>query len=125
TALFEREHTGVGRLVEVAMEEAAYATLTSPLQAYFETGKVPPRTGNSSHGRSPLGVYPTKDGYVALNVAVEAHWHNLLKAMDREELRDDPRFLTNADRVKNIGDRRGDRGLDLDARQDGDLRDRQ
>src|SRR5260370_11268201 len=96
TALFEREHTGQGRLVEVAMEEAAYATLTSPLQAYFETGKVPPRTGNSSHGRSPLGVYPTTDGYVALNVAVEAHWHNLLKAMGREELRDDPPFLTNA-----------------------------
>ena len=104
TALFERERTGIGRLVEVAMEEAAYATLTSPLQAYFETGKVPPRTGNSSHGRSPLGVYPTTDGYVALNVAVEAHWHNLLKAMGRQELRDDPRFLTNADRVKHMGE---------------------
>src|SRR5207244_7207695 len=104
TALFERERTGEGRLVEVAMEEAAYATLTSPLQAYFETGRVPPRTGNSSHGRSPLGVYPTTDGYVALNVAVEAHWHNLLKAMGRDELRDDPRFLTNADRVKNMAE---------------------
>ena len=43
--------------------------------------------------RAPLGVYPTNDGYVALNVAVEAHWHNLLKAMGREELRDDPRFV--------------------------------
>jgi CoA:oxalate CoA-transferase len=104
TALFERERTGCGRLVEVAMEEAAYATLTSPLQAYFETGKVPPRTGNSSHGRSPLGVYPTKDGYVALNVAVEAHWHNLLKAMGREELRDDPRFANNAARVKHMAE---------------------
>src|ERR1700675_2700202 len=104
TALFERERTGVGRLVEVAMEEPAYATLTSPLQAYFETGKVPPRTGNSSHGRAPLGVYPTNDGYVALNVAVEAHWHNLLKAMGREELRDDPRFLTNAHRVAHMAE---------------------
>jgi crotonobetainyl-CoA:carnitine CoA-transferase CaiB-like acyl-CoA transferase len=104
TALFERERTGQGRLVEVAMEEAAYATLTSPLHAYFETGQVPPRTGNSSHGRAPLGVYPTTDGYVALNVAVEAHWHNLLKAMGREELRDDPRFLTNADRVAHMAE---------------------
>jgi crotonobetainyl-CoA:carnitine CoA-transferase CaiB-like acyl-CoA transferase len=49
TALFERERTGQGRLVEVAMQEAAYATLTSQLDAYFETGEAPPRTGNASH----------------------------------------------------------------------------
>ena len=99
TALFEREQTGRGRLVEVAMQEAAYATLTSPLHAYHDTGEVPSRTGNASHGRVPLNVYPTRDGYVAINVAVEEHWHNLLKAMGREELRDDPRFADNAARV--------------------------
>jgi crotonobetainyl-CoA:carnitine CoA-transferase CaiB-like acyl-CoA transferase len=100
TALFERERTGVGRLVEVAMQEAAYATLTSQLEAYWQTGQVPPRTGNSSHGRVPINVYPTRDGYVAMNLAVEEHWHSLLKAMGREELRDDPRFADNAARVK-------------------------
>jgi formyl-CoA transferase len=68
-------------LVEVAMQEAAYATLTSQLHAYFETGRVPPRTGNASHSRVPLNVYPTSDGYVAMNIAVEEHWHNLLRAM--------------------------------------------
>ena len=99
TALFEREQTGKGRLVEVAMQEAAYPTLTSQLHAYFDTGKVPPRQGNASHGRVPLSVYPTNDGYVAMNIAVEAHWHNLLAAMGREELRDDPRFADNAARV--------------------------
>jgi CoA:oxalate CoA-transferase len=99
TALFEREQTGRGRLVEVAMQEAAYATLTSPLHAYHDTGEVPSRTGNASHGRVPLNVYPTRDGYVAINVAVEEHWHNLLKAMGRQELRDDPRFADNAARV--------------------------
>src|SRR5262250_2809749 len=91
TALFERERTGRARLVEVAMQEAAYATLTSHLEAYFETGQVTPRTGNASHGRVPLNVYPTNDGYVAMNIAVEEHWYNLLRAMGREELRDDPR----------------------------------
>jgi CoA:oxalate CoA-transferase len=101
TALFERERTGRGRLVEVATQEAAYATLTSQLHAHFETGKAPPRTGNASHGRVPLNVYPTNDGYVAMNIAVEEHWHNLLKAMGREELRDDPRFVDNAARVAN------------------------
>ena len=39
TALFERERTGRGRLVEVAMQEAAYATLTSHLEAYWNSGK--------------------------------------------------------------------------------------
>jgi CoA:oxalate CoA-transferase len=81
------------------MQEAAYATLTSPLHAYHDTGEVPSRTGNASHGRMPLNVYPTRDGYVAINVAVEEHWHNLLKVMGCEDLRDDPRFRDNAARV--------------------------
>jgi CoA:oxalate CoA-transferase len=100
TALFERAQTGEGRLVEVAMQEAAYPTMTSFLQGYFETGKPPPRQGNASHGRAPLNVYPAKDGYVAMNLAVEEHWHKLLAAMGREELRDDPRFANNAARVE-------------------------
>src|SRR5260370_21733568 len=79
------------------MQEAAYATLTSQLHAYIETGEVPPRTGNASHGRVPLNVYPTNDGYVAMNIAVEEHWHNLLRAMGR----DDPRFAGNAARIAN------------------------
>lgn len=100
TALFERERTGIGRLVEVAMQEAAYATLTSQLEAYWQSGKVHPRTGNASHGRVPINVYPAKDGYIAMNLAVEEHWHSLLKAMGREDLRDDPRFNSPAARLK-------------------------
>ena len=104
TALFERERTGKGRLVEVAMQEAAYATLTSFIDAYWQSGRVPPRAGNRSHTRAPLNVYPTNDGYVAINVAVEEHWYHLLVAMGREDLRGDPRFKTNADRVAHIDD---------------------
>jgi crotonobetainyl-CoA:carnitine CoA-transferase CaiB-like acyl-CoA transferase len=101
TALYERSVTGVGRLVEVAMQEAAYPTLTSQLEAYWRTGRVPPRTGNASHNRVPINVYPAKDGYVAMNLAVEEHWHNLLAAMGREDLRDDPRYSSPAARVDN------------------------
>ena len=104
TALFERAQTGKGRLVEVAMQEAAYATLTSSLEAYWQSGKVPPRTGNASHGRVPINVYPANDGYIAMNLAVEEHWHSLLKAMGREELRDDPRFNSPAARVAHRGE---------------------
>src|SRR5436305_3787235 len=63
TALFERERTGRGRLVEVAMQEAASATLTSQLHAYFETSQTPPRTGNASRGRAPMNDSPTSEGY--------------------------------------------------------------
>jgi len=101
TALYERSVTGMGRLVEVAMQEAAYPTLTSQLEAYWRTGKVPPRTGNASHNRVPINVYKAKDGYVAMNLAVEEHWHNLLAAMGREELRGDPRYSSPAARVEN------------------------
>jgi CoA:oxalate CoA-transferase len=101
TALYERSVTGVGRLVEVAMQEAAYPTLTSQLEAYWRSGAVPPRTGNASHGRVPINVYEAKDGYVAMNLAVEEHWHKLLAAMGREDLRDDPRFSSPAARVEN------------------------
>jgi len=101
TALYERSVTGVGRLVEVAMQEAAYPTLTSQLEAYWRSGTAPPRTGNASHGRVPINVYEAKDGYVAMNLAVEEHWHKLLAAMGREDLRDDPRFSNPAARVEN------------------------
>jgi formyl-CoA transferase len=84
--------------------QGPYATLTSQLHAYFETGQAPPRTGNASHGRVPLNVYPTNDSYVAMNIAVEVHWHNLLRAMGREDLRDDPQYVDNAARVANRGE---------------------
>src|SRR5258708_30140894 len=50
TALFERAHTGQAPLVADAMEDAAYATPTPPLHAYFYTSTVPPPTRTPTHG---------------------------------------------------------------------------
>ena len=50
TALFQRERTGRGQLVEVAMQEAVYSTLASSFEYHLRTGKVPPRTGNRQAG---------------------------------------------------------------------------
>jgi crotonobetainyl-CoA:carnitine CoA-transferase CaiB-like acyl-CoA transferase len=105
TALYERTFTGRGRLVEVSMQEAVYPTLASNLGfLYNSQGEVPPRVGNRHGGLAiaPYNVYPTKDGYVAIICVVEEHWSGLLKAMDREDLKDDPRFQTNALRVENL-----------------------
>lgn len=103
TALLERARTGRGRLVEVAMIEAVYPCLATAIDQYYRAGgKVPARTGNSfaNRARAPYGVYPTADGgYVGFTLVTEAQWQNLLKAMGREDLAEDPRFKLNADRI--------------------------
>ncbi|MBV8836513.1 MAG: CoA transferase [Alphaproteobacteria bacterium] len=95
TALYEREKTGKGRLVEVSMQESVYASLASNLGMYHGSGgKAPPRTGNRHGGLAecPYNVYPAKDGHVAIIGNTNRHFQNLLTAMGREDLRDDPRF---------------------------------
>ncbi len=104
TALFERTVTGAGRLVEVAMQEAVYPSLASPMEYYVRTGKVPPRAGNRQAALSsaPYNAYPARDGWVAIHVVTEQHFQNLLKAMGRSDLADDPRFVTNPARVAHM-----------------------
>jgi crotonobetainyl-CoA:carnitine CoA-transferase CaiB-like acyl-CoA transferase len=104
TALYEREKTGQGRLVEVSMQEAVYATLSSSLGMMFGDGNAPGRTGNRHSGlaESPYNVYPTRDGYIAIICVGEAHWRSLLGAMGREDLLDDPRFATLKTRVAHM-----------------------
>jgi CoA:oxalate CoA-transferase len=104
TALFQRERTGVGQLVEVAMQETVYPSLASSMDFYVRTGKEPPRAGNrqAALASAPYNAFPAADGWVAIHVVTEAHWKNLTKAMGREELADDQRFATNAARVANL-----------------------
>jgi crotonobetainyl-CoA:carnitine CoA-transferase CaiB-like acyl-CoA transferase len=104
TALYDRDRSGVGRLIEVAMQEAVWPTLAASYDYYYRTGEIPPRTGNRQSGlnSAPYNVYATSDGHVAIHVVTEAHFQNLLKAMGREDLADDPRFATNTGRVAHM-----------------------
>ncbi|MGC2415985.1 MAG: CoA transferase [Stellaceae bacterium] len=104
TALYERDRSDEGRLVEVAMQETVYSSLAASFEYTHRTGQPPPRTGNRQAGLSstPYNVYPTADGHVAIHIVTEGHWKNLVKAMGREELALDPRFATNADRVAHM-----------------------
>ena len=104
TALLQRTATGQGQLVEVAMQEAVYPTLASSYDYHLRTGKVPPRAGNRQAGLSsaPYNAFQTKDGWVAVHVVTEGHWQNLLRAMGRADLLNDPRFDTNEARTENM-----------------------
>ena len=103
TALLQRERTGEGRLVEVSMQEAVYPSMASNIGMYFDTGTAP-RTDNRHGGLSvaPYNVYATKDGHVAIITVTEAHWRNLLTAMDRADLVDDANFASNQARIARI-----------------------
>ncbi len=103
TALYERTITGRGRLVEVAMQESIYPALASNLSfLYNSQGGVPPRTGNKHGGLAiaPYNVYPTADGHIAIITVVEGHWHGVLDAIGKPELKGEPRFANNAARVQ-------------------------
>src|SRR5579862_8048635 len=105
TALFERERTGKGRLVEVAMVETIFPALASTLGMVHNNPDRPlGRTGNRHGGLSvsPYNVYACQDGWFAIICNNDDHWRNLLTAMGREDLNDDPRFATNAERVKHM-----------------------
>lgn len=105
TALYEREKTGVGRLVEVSMQEAVYASLASNLGLYHGSGgTAPPRTGNRHGGlaEAPYNVYPARDGFVAIICVGEEHWKSLVSLMGRENLADDARFQTLKGRVEHM-----------------------
>ncbi len=106
TALFQRERTGRGQLVEVAMQEAVYSTLASSFEYHVRTGKLPPRTGNRQAGlaSAPYNVFVTADGHVAIHVVTEGHWQKLLTAMGREDLKDDPRFATMTARAQHMAE---------------------
>jgi CoA:oxalate CoA-transferase len=105
TALYERERTGEGRVVEVSMQDATYASLASNLGMLHARGaEAPARTGNRHGGLgvSPYNVYATADGHIVLNAPGDHHFRAILEVMGRGELKDDPRFVSRTARVQNV-----------------------
>ena len=99
--------TGRGRLVEVAMMEALYPSLSSSLGLYYgSNGDIPPRTGNRHAGlaEAPYNVYPTSDGHIAIICVSDQHWINLTGAMQRPDLAADPALETLKQRVERMDD---------------------
>ena len=104
TALYEREKTGRGGVVEVAMQEAIYPVLTSNIASLHKNKwKQPARRGNKhpTKGSAPYNVYETTDGYIAIICVKDAHWLSLLKVIARDDLLTDQRFKTQALRATN------------------------
>jgi crotonobetainyl-CoA:carnitine CoA-transferase CaiB-like acyl-CoA transferase len=105
-ALYQREHTGHGQHVEVALQDAILPSLTSNIAGMItSSGSMPERTGNRHGGLAvvPYNSYPTNDGWVTVLCPTQAHWERLTEVMN-DPATDDPRFADMAGRCINDGD---------------------
>ncbi|HXZ66756.1 MAG TPA: CaiB/BaiF CoA-transferase family protein [Streptosporangiaceae bacterium] len=100
TALYERERTGHGSTVEVAMLDALGEWMSQPVLFTSYGGQPPRRTGARHASISPYGPYRAADGQVFLGLQNEREWAVLCRdVLGRPELAGDVRFATNTDRV--------------------------
>jgi formyl-CoA transferase len=98
-ALFMRERTGEGQLVDVSMLDNMLALNERMVTLYSTTGKEPKR-GKLEH-LWPRGAFQCSDGYVALNVPDDTVWQRLATAIGRPDLVDNPRSATGTSRAQN------------------------
>lgn len=94
---------GRGQVLDLSLFEPIFATLSAQAANYKLEGVPAPRTGNASTTTAPRGVYATRDGrWVALSGSTQGMTEKLLKTIGKAHMLEDPRFLTNADRVANV-----------------------
>jgi crotonobetainyl-CoA:carnitine CoA-transferase CaiB-like acyl-CoA transferase len=99
-ALFSRERTGEGRRVELSMYDAMLNLLSYMGTMWLTNGELPTRPGSSHDYTVPWQAFETKDGHVVVATRQEVFWRRLCEAMGLTALADDPKFSTNALRVR-------------------------
>lgn len=101
TALAAREKTGRGQQVDVSLYETGIALGFYEGAAYFATGETPEKLGQRHRGSAPYQIFATADGHIAIGAAAQRFWSLTCKVIGCEELVEDPRFVSKADRVRN------------------------
>lgn len=105
-ALFWREQSGLGQMIDVALYEAAFSQMAAVIGAYDKLGVIAKRQGPNLPGMAPNSLYLTRDGaYILIAANSNPTFSRLAQALGKPELLEDTRFNT----VKN-------RGLDENAR---------
>lgn len=100
-ALFERERTGRGRVVDVALFDALVAMMPTAAARVLVCDQDPARTGNRHALSAPFGVYPAGSGHFALAVLNDRLFAKFCTAIGRPDLVTDPRFATDTERRAN------------------------
>lgn len=101
-ALYNREKTGKGQLVDVSMLDCQVAILENAIARYMNAGVSPKPIGNRHASITPFQSLKTKDGYVIVAVGNDTLWQKFCGLIERPDLAADPRFTTNPLRTENV-----------------------
>jgi crotonobetainyl-CoA:carnitine CoA-transferase CaiB-like acyl-CoA transferase len=99
-ALNEREKSGLGQFVDMTLFDCAISLLHPHAANFFYSGKTPQRSGNAHPNIAPYETFETQTGAIFLAVGNNTQFAGLLRVLSAEHLGADPRFVTNAERLK-------------------------
>jgi len=92
---------GKGQVIDLPLFDPIVSILGPEAAIYKLTGEIKPRTGSRSATTTPRNVFRTKDDrWIAISASMQVMVDRLFKAIGRADMLEDPRFKTNADRVK-------------------------
>nr|WP_300309770.1 CoA transferase [Halomonas sp.] len=102
-AYIHRQKTGEGQHLDVSIAECGLPWFTWEAAAYFAEGRVPSATGWRHRVSAPYQAMRVRDGYMVLGCANQRTWERFCsEVIERPDLLEDPRFLTNLDRGTNV-----------------------
>ncbi|MHB8876941.1 MAG: CaiB/BaiF CoA transferase family protein [Myxococcaceae bacterium] len=100
-ALFARERSGKGQVLDIAMLDSTAQVLTFQATSHLIAGKSPTRMGNRHPSIAPYETFRAKDAYFNVAVGNDAQWKKLCELLGDSALASDPRFALNRSRVEN------------------------
>ena len=100
-ALHARNMTGEGQLVDMSLLDSNVGILANIASNYLIGGKAPHRHGNAHPNLTPYGAFCARDHWFVLGVATDRQWGALCQVIGHPQLKDDPRFVANSDRLAN------------------------
>ncbi|MBS0564272.1 MAG: CoA transferase [Proteobacteria bacterium] len=100
-ALHQRERTGEGQQVDMALLDVTTAIMANQSMNYLATGKAPGRIGNAHQNLVPYAVFDCADGWIILATGNDAQYQRLCAILGRPDLATAASYLTNADRIAN------------------------
>ena len=100
-ALNERNRTGKGSYIDMALLDTQVAVLANQASSYLISGQVPKRMGNAHPAVVPYQVFPVADGHVIIACGNDGQFARLIALLGASEMAQDERYRTNAGRVVN------------------------